>query len=172
MIQRRDLRSRRTPMRAFGRRGVWVGSFGALLVMAAAPLMAGTKISLQIDGIAGAERVNKVVHEMGPRPAAANGRHRNNPIVVTKDIDAASPQLARMNSKVLPKVVLTFERTQGPAGAQEKTAQKLELRNAVITGIRRLDKNLEEISFEYETIQVTYEKGGTTTADDWNVPNS
>jgi type VI protein secretion system component Hcp len=51
-----------------------------------------------------------------------------------------------------------------------KTAQKIVLTNATILSVRKSGRN-EQITFDYQAIEVTYAKGGKTATDDWNAPN-
>jgi type VI protein secretion system component Hcp len=63
-------------------------------------------------------------------------------------------------------VVITFEGGSGDT----KTAQRIVLTNAIVSSIRRSGEN-EQITFDYQAIEVTYAKGGKTAKDDWNAPN-
>ena len=67
---------------------------------------------------------------------------------------------------MLSQVVINFDGGSGDA----KTAQRIVLTNAVISGIHWLNGD-EQITFDYQGIEVTYAKGGKTATDDWNVPN-
>jgi type VI protein secretion system component Hcp len=63
-------------------------------------------------------------------------------------------------------VVITFEGGSGDV----KTAQRILLTNAIISSIRR-SGSTEQITLDYQAIEVTYAKGGKTATDDWNAPN-
>jgi len=97
----------------------------------------------------------------------AAGKRMHSTITVTKKIDAASPKLARVASsnEALTEVAITFESNSRDV----KAAQKIVLTNATIVSIRRSGSN-EQITFDYQTIEVTYAKGGKTMIDDWNTP--
>ena len=95
------------------------------------------------------------------------GRRMHSTITITKEIDKASPMLAKAAStnEPLSEVVITF--TGGAAGA--KTAQKIVLTDATILSIRKSGAN-EKISFVYQKIEVTWINGGKTAMDDWETP--
>ena len=97
----------------------------------------------------------------------AAGKRMHSTITVTKKIDAASPELsmAASSNERLPEVAITFENRS----TDMKTAQKIVLTNANIVSIRKSGSN-EQITFDYQTIEVTYAKGGKTMMDDWNTP--
>ena len=97
----------------------------------------------------------------------AAGKRMHSTITVTKKIDAASPKLsmAASSNERLPEVAITFENRS----TDMKTAQKIVLTNANIVSIRKSGSN-EQITFDYQTIEVTYAKGGKTMMDDWNTP--
>jgi type VI secretion system secreted protein Hcp len=88
-------------------------------------------------------------------------------ITITKEIDKATPMLAKAAStnELLSEVVITF--TGGASGA--KTAQKIVLTNANILSVRKSGGN-EKISFVYQKIEVTWIDGGKTAMDDWETP--
>lgn len=97
----------------------------------------------------------------------AAGKRMHSTITVAKKIDVASPKLAMAASsnETLSEVSITFE-----SGSRDaKTAQKIVLTNATIVNIRKSGSN-EEITFDYQAIEVTYAKGGKTMIDDWNIP--
>jgi type VI protein secretion system component Hcp len=88
-------------------------------------------------------------------------------ITITKEIDRSSPKLAMASSsnEMLSEVAITFRGGSGDA----KAAQKIVLTNATIMSIRKSGGN-EQITFEYQAIEVTYAKGGKTMMDDWSTP--
>jgi len=96
------------------------------------------------------------------------GKRMHPTITITKKIDMASPNLAMASSsnETLSEVAITF---QGGSG-DEKTAQKIVLTNATILSVRKSGGN-EQITFDYQAIEVTYAKGGKTAMDDWSAPN-
>ena len=97
----------------------------------------------------------------------AAGKRMHSTITITKKMDAASPKLAMAASsnEMLSVVAITFA-----GGSRDaKTAQKILLTNATIQSIRKLGVN-EQITFDYQDIEVTNAKGGKTMIDDWNTP--
>jgi type VI secretion system secreted protein Hcp len=112
--------------------------------------------------------VVSVVHER-TAPERARGMRGHNPVVVTREVGAASPQLFQAYStrEVLPEVALNIGSQTGGAGAGKmRLAQRVVLRNATISSVRKVGK-LEEITFNYEAITVTYVDGGVSATDDW-----
>jgi type VI secretion system Hcp family effector len=112
-------------------------------------------------------RLVSVVRDTPMAAAMPTGRRMHSTITITKEIDRASPMLAKAAStnELLSEVVITF--TGGAAGA--KTAQKIVLTNATILSVRKSGGN-EQITLDYQTIDVTYTKGGKTAMDDWETP--
>ena len=96
------------------------------------------------------------------------GQRRHSTITITKKIDMASPKMATaLNSnEVFKNVAFTFQGGSGDA----KTAQKIVLTNATIVRVRKAGGN-EQITFDYQAIEVTYAKAGKTMTDDWSAPN-
>ncbi len=63
-------------------------------------------------------------------------------------------------------MTITFEGASGDA----KTAQKIVLTNATILSVRKAGGR-EQITLDYQAIDVTYARGGKTAMDDWSAPN-
>jgi type VI secretion system secreted protein Hcp len=116
---------------------------------------------------AGAIQLTSVVREAPVTTGMASGKRQHSPITITKEVDSASPKLfqASASNEVLSQVVIAF---QG-SGAGD-AAQKIVLTNATILSIRKAGKT-EQITLDYQVIEVTYAKGGKTAMDDWSVPN-
>ena len=123
----------------------------------------------QIKGDAMSDQIRLVSVARDTPMAAAmpTGWRMHSTITITKEIDRASPMLAQAASthETLSDVEITF--TGGASGA--KTAQKIVLTNAVILYVRKSGGN-ELITFDYQTIDVTYTHGGKTAMDDWDTP--
>jgi type VI secretion system secreted protein Hcp len=119
------------------------------------------------EAAAGSIHLTGVVHQMDAASGMASGKRQHNPITITKEVDSASPKLfqASASNEVLSQVVIAF---QG-SGAGD-AAQKIVLTNATILSIRKAGKT-EQITLDYQVIEVTYAKGGKTAMDDWSVPN-
>jgi type VI protein secretion system component Hcp len=108
-----------------------------------------------------------VVRDTPMETGMSTGRRSHSTITIVKEVDAASPRLAAVlsSNETLKEVVITFQRVSGDA----KTAQKIVLTNANILSIRKV-RGKEQITLDYQTILVTWVKGGTTMTDDWNTP--
>ncbi len=159
-----------------GRLFVLCGVVSALL--AAVPAMAEVNAYMTVKGDkqglikseSGTDRIQliNVVRNfpMGSGMPANPGMHST--ITVTKKVDMASSKLAAAASshETLSEVVITFEGHSDDA----KAAQKIVLTNATISNIHWWGGN-EEVTFEYQNIEVTYANGGKTATDDWNAPN-
>jgi type VI secretion system secreted protein Hcp len=112
--------------------------------------------------------VSAVVHETAAAPGMVSGRRQHSAITITKEVDQASPRFAQAlaTNEVLKQVVITF---QGSGAGAGKAAQKIELTDATITGIRKVG-NSEQITLSYDQIAVTWTNGGKTMTDDWSTP--
>jgi type VI protein secretion system component Hcp len=169
--------SRRIAMRFVhaGRLFVLCGAMSALLP--AVQAMAAVDAFMTVKGLRQGPIKSEAMSENIPlvsvvrnTPTAtgmAAGKRQHSTITVTKKMDAASPKLAiaASSNEMLGEVAITFEGGSGDA----KTAQKIVLTNAIIQNIRKSGVN-EQITFEYQTIEVTYAKGGKTVIDDWSTP--
>jgi type VI secretion system Hcp family effector len=159
-----------------GRLFVLCGVVSALL--AAVPAMAAVNAYMTVTGgkqgpIRSVGTVDKiplvsVVRNAPMGSGVPAGKRMHSTITVTRKLDAASPKLATaLNSnETLKTVSIIFEGTSG----NEKTAQKIVLTNVTISSIRYAGGN-EVITFDYQTIEVSYAKGGKTATDDWEAPN-
>ncbi len=97
----------------------------------------------------------------------STGRRMHSTITIVREVDAASPKFATALStnESLSEVVITFEGATGGA----KTAQKIVLTNATILSIRKAGRN-EQITLDYQAIEVTRTDGGKSATDDWDAP--
>jgi type VI secretion system secreted protein Hcp len=119
-----------------------------------------------------------------PRDAAtgqATGKRIHKPIVITKEWDAASPQLfnALVDNETLKIVLFEFVKTD-PAG-KEVVYYTITLTNAVVSNLRsyvdltdtsgdRYDAHaLEEVSFVFQKIEIENKESATVAIDDWLV---
>jgi type VI secretion system secreted protein Hcp len=113
-----------------------------------------------------------------PRDAAsgqASGKRQHKPIVITKEIDEASPQLlqAVTTNELLKEVVIQSVRPD-PKG-KGQVYQTITLTNAAIAkvkGVSGKNKNEEErFQFTFQKIEVTDVQGKKTATDDWLASN-
>ena len=159
-----------------GRLFVLCGVISALL--AAVPAMAAVNAYMTVKGVkqgsikgdAMSENIPlvSVVRDTAKATGMPAGKRTHSTITVTKKLDKASPELsmAASSGETLSQVVITFEGGSGDV----KTAQRILLTNAIISSIRR-SGSTEQITLDYQAIEVTYAKGGKTATGDWNAPN-
>jgi type VI secretion system secreted protein Hcp len=91
------------------------------------------------------------------------GKRRHEPIVIRKEIDAASPRLFRAlaTNEVFPSVVFEFH------------GGTYSLQKALVTSVHHVTAGgheLEEVSFTYQKIEWTLTKGGKSFTDEWSAP--
>ena len=118
------------------------------------------------DGMSENIRLVSVVRDTAT--GMSTGRRMHSTITITKEIDAASPKFATalVSNETLKTVVITFEGGSGGA----KTAQRIVLTNATILSVRKAGGR-EQITLDYQAIEVTWTNGGKTATDDWNAPS-
>ncbi|HEY4381056.1 MAG TPA: type VI secretion system tube protein TssD [Acidobacteriaceae bacterium] len=126
------------------------------------------KMKGELSRASSPERIRLISVAREASSGMATGKRMHKPITITKEIDASSPLLKQSMAKgsSLGNVVIVFEGA-GPGAA--KAAQKVVLTNAMVTGIKMAGKS-EQISLDYQTIEVTYVNGTKTAADDWESP--
>lgn len=129
----------------------------------------------KIKGDASAERIpitgvtHDVIMATDRTSGVGSGKRQHGTITITKKIDMASPKLFQaLNSHEVLREVTIGSQTSGSGAG--KVAQTIELRNAVISGIRK-NGNEESVTLDYDTIQVTYVNGSKSATDDWQAPN-
>lgn len=154
---------------------VLCGAVSALL--AAAPAMAAVDAYMTVTGVKQGpirsegmtEKIPLVSVVRDTATGMSTGRRVHSTITIVREVDAASPKFATALStnETLSEVTITFEGATGGG----KTAQKIVLTNAVISSVRKSGRN-EQITFEYQAIEVTYAKGGKSATDDWTAPTN
>jgi type VI secretion system secreted protein Hcp len=114
------------------------------------------------------ERIRLISVARETSSGMATGRRMHQPITIVREIDPSSPMLKQSMAKggVLGNVVIVFE---GAGAGTAKSAQKIVLTNAMVTGIQMVGKS-EQITLDYQTIEVTYTNGGKSAMDDWETP--
>ncbi|HKN20483.1 MAG TPA: type VI secretion system tube protein TssD [Terracidiphilus sp.] len=160
-----------------GRLFVLFGVISALL--AAVPAMAAVDAYMTVTGAkqgpikgnGGSENIHliSVVRDTPRETGMSTGRRTHSTITVVREVDAASPKFATalVNNETMRTVTITFQ--GGSRG--EKTAQRIVLTNATILSVRKAGGDKEQITFDYQKIEVTWTDGGKTMADDWNAPS-
>jgi len=99
-----------------------------------------------------------------PQSGLATGKRQWKPVTILKEADTASPkffQALKRNEALGVKI--EFDRGG-------KTVQTIELRDAHISHIQKVkrgNKDVEEIEFVYQQIEVTHSDGKKTQTDDW-----
>lgn len=141
--------------------------------------------SVTLRGREGTSAVIAVSHEIvSPRDAAsgrATGRRQHKPLVITKELDRASPALrqALALNEVLTQVDLLFYKID-PSGTESQYFT-VKLTNAAITSVALQMPNnkhadlaaletFEDVGFIYQKIEWTWTETGTVAVDDWAVP--
>jgi type VI secretion system secreted protein Hcp len=128
--------------------------------------------SIKGDGASGTIPIKAVTHDVvmasDHASGMASGKRQHGTITITKEIDRASPMLFQaLNShEVLSDVNIGSQTSGSGAG---KIVQTIELKDAVISGIRK-SGNEELITLDYDTIQVTHVDGSKSATDDWEAP--
>ena len=165
-------------MRIVPARQLFALSTAAAVLLSAVPAYAAMNVYMTIKGSKQGQikgdttsdqiRVVSVTRDTPRETAMPTGRRTHATITIVREIDRASPKLfqALSTNEVLSEVVITFNGATGSA----KTAQKIVLTNAVILSVRKSGGNNEMITLDYQTIEVTYAKGGKTAMDDWEAP--
>lgn len=144
-------------------------AFGGVIsaLLAAVPAMAAVDMYMTIKG-AGMDENIKLISVVRDTPTGmSTGRRMHSTITITKEVDEASPRLAKASSSnaTLGQVTITF---QG-ASRGAKTVQKIVLTNATILSVRKAG-NREQITLDYQAIEVTWTDGGKSATDDWESP--
>jgi len=138
--------------------------------------MAGREDSILIEGFK-----HEIVIPRDPQTGLPTGKRRHEPMTVTKFFDKSSPLLyqALCTGEQMKDVTLKWYRIA--ATGKEEHYFTTVLEDAIIVSIRpfmpnALDKeteqygHMEEVSFTYRRINWTFEEGGLSATDDWNVP--
>jgi type VI secretion system secreted protein Hcp len=116
-----------------------------------------------------------------PRDAAsgqATGKRQHHPVTITKEWGAATPQLfqALVTNEVLKTVQLEF--VQPTATGKNQVYHTIKLINAVVSDIKQYSgeatdpsadiRELEDISFTFERIELENIPGKAIATDDWS----
>lgn len=129
-------------------------------------------------------------HEIvSPRDAAsgqASGKRMHKPLVITKELDKATPLLynALCTNESIVEFVLRYWRAAPAGGTGTGTEVQhftVKLTNAQIASIRQVMPNskeadlarletYEEVAFVYQKIEWTWNDGGITASADWQAP--
>jgi type VI secretion system Hcp family effector len=114
----------------------------------------------------------------------AKGSRKHDPVSVTLEASAASPQLlqAMWTAEVMTKVVIEHV-SRTADGVKEQVVERITLADAIVVKISRYTSshakdassdhdvmNLEDISFNFRQITVENPIASTSASDDWNTP--
>ncbi len=121
----------------------------------------------------------EVDSQRDPGSGQATGRRQHKPVVFSKEIDAASPEIftALVDYEVLTEVVFEFLKFS-PSG-MEMVEYKVTLTNAGVASFRQTvrigqqggpvvdSRPLEEVSLVFQKIELDFLPGKTEASDDW-----
>jgi type VI secretion system secreted protein Hcp len=124
---------------------------------------------------------HEIVSPRDPASGLPTGKRMHKPLVITKEVDPASPLLhnALVNNETLTEWELQF--FQPSQTGAEKQFYTIKLTNANIASIQTVMPNnkvpelskfaeYEEVAFTYQKIEWTWMDGGITATDDWESP--
>jgi type VI secretion system secreted protein Hcp len=129
---------------------------------------------------------NAIVSPRDPQSGAATGKRLHKPFFLLKEVDKSSPLLWNVltTNENLTSVQIQFWApglAVGTGASLEKQIYTVTLTNASIASMEQsMPSNVdpttaklslqEEISLTYQKIQWTWNDGGITAGDDWEVP--
>lgn len=112
-----------------------------------------------------------VISPRDPASGLPTGQRQHHPVVITHELDAASPQFftAIATNENLVTVVINFFKSQ--TNGTEVNFYRVTLTNANISEFRQHTSGnsvLEDISFTFQKIQQADLVAGTAASDDWS----
>ena len=139
----------------------------------------GSKPSRAKGKIAGIKYSAETTSPRDPATGQATGKRIHKPIVITKEWDAASPQIfsALVTNETLKSVL--FEFVKADAAGHEEIYYTVTLTNAVVSNVHSyLDltdtsgdkfdaRELEDVSFVFQRIEIENKESKTMAEDDW-----
>jgi|SRR5215472_1182106 len=120
------------------------------------------------EGIRVIEVMHSIISPRDPQTglASRSGKRQWKPITIVKELDAASPKLFRaLQSNEILQVELEFN----PAGKAPKTINLTDARILKIRKARQGAREVEQIDFVYQKIEVTFRDGRKSFTDDWTL---
>ncbi|MGH2443093.1 MAG: type VI secretion system tube protein TssD [Chloroflexota bacterium] len=131
------------------------------------------------DRLAGLKYDLQISEAYVPGSGLSAGRRQHQPLTIMKEVDKASPMFlqAMVTNEILSQVLLEFPGTLSTG--QSTIFYTVVLQNALVVKFHQMVGNvldpeesnpheLEEISFTYQKITVTWTDGGVTATDDWS----
>ncbi len=108
----------------------------------------------------------------------ASGRHQYTPITFTKVFDASSPQIIQAATSNEMLSLVQFDFVHAAPDGKESVYQTIKLTNATISSVKEYmgfpdagqqsdPRQLEDVSFTFQKIEVSNNEGRTTVMDDW-----
>jgi len=144
------------------------------------PFKGESLVAAHRNQITGLDFSYEVSSPRDPQTGLPSGQRIQMPLVITKQIGAASPQIyeAMVTNEVLKNVVIQFVKTAN--NGAETTYYTITLTNATISDIKQHDTEaaatsvnvqpqklmVEDVSFTFQKIEVS-SAGGITAFDDW-----
>lgn len=112
---------------------------------------------------------------LDPASGQSTGKREHKPVVVSKAVDEASPQLlqALVTNETLTDVKIDFWR---PSPESVAPYFSIALTNAIVTDVTlngsagQEPREIEQVQFVYQQISWTWVASGASARDDWNVP--
>ena len=124
-----------------------------------------------------------VLSPRDPTSGLPTGKRQQQPVVFSKEWGISSPQFyeAIYNNENLPTVLFEFF-VAGPTGVTTLN-HTIKLTNASISAVRQTlpdnqpvgshdPRELQEISFTFQKIDIVSVNGGTEASDDWEAPTT
>jgi type VI secretion system secreted protein Hcp len=124
-----------------------------------------------------------VISPRDPSTGLPTGKRQQQSVIITKEIDATSPQIFQALISNETMTTVTIEFLTNSTDGKELTYYVVTLKNATIAEIHQhMDQAsatstgappvstepLEDVSFSFEQIEFTSNVGQTTAADSWN----
>jgi type VI secretion system secreted protein Hcp len=109
----------------------------------------------------------------------ASGKRQYSPITFTKEWDASSPQIFEAASTNEVLALVEFDFVHADQTGKETVYQTIKLTNATISSVKDYmgfpdaggksdPRQLEDVSFTFQKIDISNNDGKTTAMDDWN----
>ena len=109
----------------------------------------------------------------------ASGKHQYSPITFTKVFDASSPQIIQAASSNEILSLVEFDFVHSSPDGKEAVYQTIKLTNATISSVKEYmgfsdagaqpdPRQLEDVAFTFQKIEISNVEGKTTAIDDWS----
>jgi type VI secretion system secreted protein Hcp len=109
----------------------------------------------------------------------ASGKHQYSPITFTKVFDASSPQIIQAASSNEILSLVEFDFVHPSPDGKDSVYQTIKLTNATISSVKEYmgfpdageqpdPRQLEDVAFTFQKIEISNVEGKTTAIDDWS----